>query len=32
MIDCGDGVDLAVLDATEDGVYDCEELRYPPEG
>ena len=31
QIDCGDGVDTAVLDETEDGVFDCEELRYPPE-
>ena len=31
QIDCGDGVDTAVLDETEDGVFDCEELRFPPE-
>lgn len=31
LIDCGGGVDTAVLDESEDGVYDCEELRYPPE-
>lgn len=30
-IDCGDGVDTAVLDETEDGVFDCEELQLPPE-
>ena len=31
LIDCGPGTDIAVVGETEDGVYDCEELRYPPE-
>ena len=31
QIDCGDGVDTAVLDETEDGVFDCEVLQLPPE-
>ena len=30
-IDCGAGVDTAVLDETEDGVFDCEVLGLPPE-
>jgi Ca2+-binding RTX toxin-like protein len=28
-INCGDGNDVAIVDATEDGVYDCEEVREP---
>jgi Ca2+-binding RTX toxin-like protein len=29
QIDCGEGVDTAVLDETEDGVFDCEVLQLP---
>jgi len=29
LISCGDGVDLAIVDAEEDGVFDCERLREP---
>ena len=28
-INCGDGYDVAIVDATEDGVYDCEVVREP---
>ena len=28
-IDCGDGTDIAIVDASEDGVYDCEDVRRP---
>ena len=28
-INCGDGNDVAIVDATEDGVYDCEVVREP---
>jgi Ca2+-binding RTX toxin-like protein len=28
-INCGGGRDVAVVDATEDGVYDCEVIREP---
>ena len=28
-INCGDGNDLAIVDAVEDGVYDCEVVREP---
>ena len=28
-INCGDGRDVAIVDATEDGVYDCEVVREP---
>ena len=31
QIDCGDGVDTAVLAESEDGVFDCEILRAAPE-
>jgi Ca2+-binding RTX toxin-like protein len=31
QINCGEGVDTAVLDETEDGVFDCEILRAAPE-
>jgi len=31
QIDCGDGVDTAVLDESEDGVFNCEVLQLPPE-
>jgi Ca2+-binding RTX toxin-like protein len=31
QIDCGEGVDTAVLDETEDGVFDCEILQAAPE-
>jgi Ca2+-binding RTX toxin-like protein len=28
-INCGVGNDVAIVDASEDGVYDCEEVREP---
>ena len=28
-IDCGDGIDIAIVDVTEDGVFDCETVHYP---
>jgi Ca2+-binding RTX toxin-like protein len=28
-INCGSGTDVAIVDASEDGVYDCEEVREP---
>jgi hypothetical protein len=28
-INCGTGDDIAIVDAREDGVYDCEEVREP---
>jgi Ca2+-binding RTX toxin-like protein len=28
-INCGAGNDVAIVDANEDGVYDCEEVREP---
>jgi hypothetical protein len=28
-IDCGPGNDTAVVDRAENGVYDCEHIRYP---
>jgi hypothetical protein len=28
-ISCGAGRDLAIVDATEDGIYDCERVREP---
>jgi hypothetical protein len=28
-INCGDGRDVAIVDASEDGVYDCEVVREP---
>lgn len=28
-INCGTGNDIAIVDASEDGVYDCEEVREP---
>ena len=31
QINCGEGVDTAVLDETEDGVFDCEILQAAPE-
>ena len=29
QIECGGGIDRAVVDATEDGVFDCEEVIEP---
>jgi hypothetical protein len=29
QINCGAGNDVAIVDASEDGVYDCEEVREP---
>lgn len=29
LIECGDGADRAIVDAIEDGVYDCEEVIEP---
>ena len=31
QISCGDGVDKAIVDAEEEGVYDCETVVEPPE-
>ena len=28
-VDCGPGEDVAIVDATEDGVLDCEQVRFP---
>ena len=28
-INCGKGIDIAVVDAVEDGVYDCEKVKEP---
>ena len=28
-INCGDGVDVAIVDGVEDGVYDCEKVKEP---
>jgi hypothetical protein len=28
-ISCGAGDDIAIVDAAEDGVYDCEQVREP---
>ena len=29
LISCGAGFDVAIVDAEEDGVYDCEDVREP---
>jgi hypothetical protein len=29
MIDCGDGDDKVIVDAQEDGVFDCETVVLP---
>jgi hypothetical protein len=29
LINCGAGRDVAIVDASEDGVFDCEVLRTP---
>jgi hypothetical protein len=29
LISCGAGVDVAIVDTQEDGVYDCEKVREP---
>jgi Ca2+-binding RTX toxin-like protein len=31
LVNCGPGRDVAVVDAVEDGVYDCERVRAPKE-
>ena len=32
LIDCGDGVDTVIVDAQEDGVFNCENVVYPKGG
>jgi Ca2+-binding RTX toxin-like protein len=29
-IDCGDGVDTVIVDSQENGVFNCENVVYPP--
>jgi Ca2+-binding RTX toxin-like protein len=29
LVSCGAGIDIAIVDAEEDGVFDCEEVREP---
>jgi Ca2+-binding RTX toxin-like protein len=30
LIDCGDGEDTVVVDSQEDGVFNCENVEFPP--